>query len=167
MALKLHQQYAAVFRNAGTTPKEAARRLKKMRHSRTAITRTTATLRHTNQIMTILQAHSPELPPTPTLRKIVHTCGPRLQDTLTLLQTTPNPHQASTVRDLTTAIRQLLEHEPDVTSLPVNGNTITELLNIEPGPIIGQILSELTHIRLQHGPITRTEAETFIQNYPT
>jgi poly(A) polymerase len=41
----------------------------------------------------------------------------------------------------------------------LNGNAIMELLNVPPGPIVGQAWRHLKELRLERGPLSREEAE--------
>jgi|TARA_Y100000748_G_scaffold10304_1_gene8719 poly(A) polymerase len=41
---------------------------------------------------------------------------------------------------------------------PVNGNEIMEILNIEPGPILGKIMESLYNQRINDGEVSKEEA---------
>ena len=54
----------------------------------------------------------------------------------------------------------VFNHDEELNKLrpPVNGNEIMEILNIEPGPILGKIMESLYNQRINDGEVSKEEA---------
>ena len=60
-----------------------------------------------------------------------------------------------------------LGNELDNFSLPITGNEIIELLEVEEGKIIGEALQYLQDLRFDQGPFSNSDARNLLQNWWT
>jgi poly(A) polymerase len=100
------------------------------------------------------------------VRRYVRDAGPLLDRLNQLTRadcTTRNPQKAKLLAalqdDLEDRIARLAEQENlDAMRPPLDGRQIMERLGIEPGPLVGEALSQLMELRLERGPMGEDEA---------
>ena len=61
--------------------------------------------------------------------------------------------------------RQRLGNDLDDFSLPVTGNEIIELLDVEEGRIIGEAIQYLQRLRFDNGPFSSEDAREILQDW--
>lgn len=95
---------------------------------------------------------------------------PRLHKLVRADCTTRNKRRAAALRatydELEVRIARLQEQEDlDRVRPDLDGNAIMELLGLPPGPEVGRAWRYLKELRLDRGPMTRTEAEAALQEW--
>jgi poly(A) polymerase len=101
------------------------------------------------------------------VRRYVTDAGPLLPRLHKLTRsdcTTRNRRKAAQLAADYTALEERIERieaEEDLARVrpDLDGNAIMELLNVPPGPIVGEAWRHLKEVRLERGPLTRDEAE--------
>jgi poly(A) polymerase len=107
------------------------------------------------------------------VRRYVNDAGPLLDRLHRLTRsdcTTRNRRKAEALRrtydDLEARIERLREQEElDAIRPDLDGNAIMVLLDIPPGPLVGQAWRHLKEVRLERGPLSRDEAEAELRSW--
>ena len=107
------------------------------------------------------------------VRRYVTDAGPllsRLHKLVRADSTTRNKRRAAALQatydDLEARIARLQEQEDLARVRPdLDGNAIMDLLDIPPGPLVGQAWRHLKEVRLDRGPLDRDEAETELRRW--
>ena len=89
----------------------------------------------------------------PAIRRWLVETGPHTDDAVTLVGL------AADVSDIKETVAQLRRDEPDLSTPPLDGDSIMRLLGVEPGPIVGDAQRHLSTVRFEMGPMTTEEAE--------
>lgn len=105
------------------------------------------------------------------VRRYVRDAGPLLEDLNQLVRcdvTTRNAARAKAIAaridELEVRIAQLREKEElDALRPPIDGNEVMRILDIPPGPTVGEVMRMLTEYRIDHGPYTEDEAHQLVQ----
>lgn len=105
------------------------------------------------------------------VRRYVRDAGPLLDRLNTLVRcdvTTRNEKRARQIRrridELEERIEVLREQEElDAIRPPIDGNRVMEILDIPPGPKVGEVMDMLLEYRLDEGPYSEEEAETLVR----
>jgi hypothetical protein len=64
------------------------------------------------------------------------------------------------------AFNELVAEEPEAALVsPLSGSEIIQLLNIEPGPLVGRIRVHLEALAVETGPLTRDQAAAAAREY--
>ncbi|MFN2494879.1 MAG: CCA tRNA nucleotidyltransferase [Pseudonocardiaceae bacterium] len=97
---------------------------------------------------------------------------PRLHKLVRADCTTRNRRKAAALQrsydDLEVRIERIRAAEDLARVRPdLDGNTIMELLGLEPGPLVGQAWRHLKELRLDRGPLSREEAEAELHRWAT
>lgn len=95
---------------------------------------------------------------------------PRLHKLVRADCTTRNRRKAAALQrtydDLEARIARIRAEEDLAAVRPdLDGNAIMELLGLQPGPDVGRAWRHLKELRLDHGPLTREEAETELRRW--
>ena len=107
------------------------------------------------------------------IRKLINDCGDdeTLELFLSLIEADNNSHSAeyslpNQIEKLRSKIKELsIKDEGKVmVKLPLNGNEIMELLQINGGKMVGDIIKELTELYLENPLISKEECEKYIIN---
>ncbi|NUS74445.1 MAG: CCA tRNA nucleotidyltransferase [Corynebacteriales bacterium] len=101
------------------------------------------------------------------VRRYVHDAGellPRLHKLTRSDVTTRNKRRAAALQsaydELEERIARIAEQEDLARVRPdLDGNAIMELLDLPPGPLVGKAWKHLKEVRLEHGPLSREDAE--------
>lgn len=107
------------------------------------------------------------------VRRYVRDAGPlldRLNDLVRADVTTRNEKKARRIRnridELEERIAALREQEElDAIRPPIDGNRVMEILGIEPGPQVGEVMDMLLEHRLDEGPYSEQEAERLVREW--
>ena len=105
------------------------------------------------------------------VRRYVRDAGPLLEDLNQLVRcdvTTRNAARAKAIAaridELEVRIAQLREKEElDALRPPIDGNEVMRILDIPPGPTVGEVMRMLTEYRIDHGPYSEDEARQLVQ----
>lgn len=107
------------------------------------------------------------------VRRYVRDAGALLEPLNLLVRsdvTTRNEKKARSIQrridELEVRIAELREQEElDAIRPPIDGNDVMALLDIPPGPVVGEVMEMLMEHRLDHGPFTRAEAEALVRDW--
>jgi poly(A) polymerase len=107
------------------------------------------------------------------VRRYVRDAGPLLDRLNTLVRcdvTTRNEKRARQIRrridELEERIAVLREQEElDAIRPPIDGNRVMEILDIPPGPTVGEVMDMLLEHRLDEGPYSQEEAERLVREW--
>lgn len=107
------------------------------------------------------------------VRRYVRDCGPHLKKINILVRadcTTRNPFQSRKFANLLDELDlriERLEKEEESAKIrpPINGNELMDHLNIEPGPLVGKIMTALLEARLDEEVMTKEEAYEYVDKW--
>ena len=107
------------------------------------------------------------------MRRYVRDAGPLLDPLNELVRsdvTTRNARRARAIArridELEDRIAQLREQEEiDALRPPIDGHEVMAHLELEPGPVIGDLMKMLTEHRIEHGPYSRDEAFAMLDRW--
>jgi poly(A) polymerase len=107
------------------------------------------------------------------VRRYVRDAGPLLERLNELVRcdvTTRNARRARAIErridELETRIAALREQEElDALRPPIDGNDVMEYLDLQPGPVIGDIMKILYEHRIDHGPYSEEEAFALLDEW--
>lgn len=107
------------------------------------------------------------------VRRYVRDAGPLLEQLNTLVRcdvTTRNEKKARQIQnridELEERIAALREQEElDSIRPPIDGNRVMEILDIPPGPQVGEVMDMLLEYRLDEGPYDEDEAERLVREW--
>lgn len=109
------------------------------------------------------------------VRRYVTDAGPYLDDLNELVRcdvTTANPRRAAAIKErideLEVRIAELSEKE-ELARLrpPIDGHRVMQLLDIGPGPLVGEIMNRLYERRIEEGPFSEDEAVEMVVRWST
>jgi len=100
------------------------------------------------------------------VRRYVRDAGPLLEDLNELVRsdvTTRNRKRARTIERRIDELEEriaILREQEELDSLrpPIDGRQAMDYLDLEPGPIVGQVMDVLYEHRIEHGPYSEAEA---------
>ncbi|MFW2380540.1 MAG: CCA tRNA nucleotidyltransferase [Acidimicrobiales bacterium] len=102
----------------------------------------------------------------PTLRRMILWLGRAQVNRVVAVEMIVGGMPATHLESFLTAFNTREEREPatDLVS-PLSGSDILDLLNIEPGPLVGQIRLHLESLAIENGPLTRDQAAVAARNF--
>ena len=141
---------------AETAPPESKKRLRELRYSKE---RSSAIQQIIDGAITIFQDPSSYS----NYRRWYHQIGEYREQSFQIAITlNEEAHQIWAKMEET---RTQLGSELDDFSLPITGDEIIKLLQVEEGPIVGEALQYLQHQRFEYGQISNSEAQKMLQDW--
>ena len=141
---------------AETQSDECEKRLRQLRYSKERISTIQQVIVGANAILDDPSSDSD-------YRRWYHQIGDKLMDSyLIALTLSKNVEDIWEKMEIT---RNRLGNDLDDFSLPVTGNEIIELLEVEEGRIIGEALQYLQKLRFDHGPFSSEDAKKILQDW--
>ena len=99
----------------------------------------------------------------PEKRRWLVEAGPHADDGITAFQAITGQHREAAA--FSSGIAELRSIEPDLGEDVLDGTTIAETLNVQPGPVIGEAKSHLAEERIRRGPLTNEQATSILTKW--
>tara|TARA_X000001036_G_C20332676_1_gene665172 strand:- start:234 stop:710 length:477 start_codon:yes stop_codon:yes gene_type:complete len=141
---------------AETSPPESKKRLRELRYSKE---RSLAIQQIIDGAITIFQDPSSDS----NYRRWYHQIGEYREQSFQIAITLNE--EADQIWAKMEETRIQLGSELDDFSLPITGDEIIKLLQVEEGPIVGEALQYLQHQRFEYGQISNSEAQRMLQDW--